>query len=614
MSENVENGEDDYDMEEEQEEIDENEIGKTRLATDFLKENPDLGPKKLTEYRKRFDYLRKSAKAPVVLEQNNIFNANEGTYRFQDAWRPNEMYWIPERLIYRLTCNPIVHKNLAMVLKDFRYANKRGHLDSGKLQFTLEELSKYNTEKCSYVAINGVVYDITDWAAMHPGGESVIRMFAGKEVSDVFSAFHDKAAWSQLKSMRVGVLTDHLETPAYVKEFRELNSKFRRMGLYDINHQKYWRLIAGIVCVYCIFFSVMFSGLSDFYKLLVCPILPLIWIQSGFLGHDLGHNQMFGKKQYNEGLGFVFGTMLMGLSMDWWKSTHNTHHAVTNSIDLDPDTQYLPIFAISSHLVKDFVSKYHKKVFVFDYITREIVKRQHLLMFPVMAFARVNIYIQGIKHLVMKKSVKNRTLEIFGLAFFFWWYIQLTLSLSTWYACLAFFVITQTGNMYLHTLLAVNHFTQEKYAGLPIDSKFTLEEFSKTDMKSDFENGEIDNRVEKLKRLERGMSKHSLEPKVQVSDFYITQLRTTMNLEYPSCLLYGGLHHQIEHHMYPFIPHYNLTFAAPLVKDICQRHGLPYRTVPDWTTGIAALYSHLAKIAYRAKDFTPLGEIFHTVG
>ena len=481
-------------------------------------------------------------------------------------------------------------------------------------KYTLEQLSTHNTEKSSLVTIRGVVYDITQFASMHPGGEEVIRMFSGKDVTDVFTTFHEKDAWAKLQKFRVGVLGDGLSNPEYVEEFRALNSKFRRMGLYEINHWMYYRLIAAIICMHTLFFYVMLSDYDYRLKLLISPLLPLTWMQSGFLGHDLGHNQMFKKTEYNEAVGFVLNTCLMGMCMDWWKSTHNTHHAVTNSIDLDPDTQYFPIFAVSSHLVKSFFSKYHKKMFVFDSLTKFFVTKQHYLLFPVMAFARVNIYFQGVKHLITKRNVQNRLRELVGIMFFLSWYAYLIFSFPTVLSGLAFFLITQAGNLYLHSLLAVNHFTQEKYSGLPLDMEYTLEDISKVGKHDDWANVATEDREEDMNSLEREMNARRPSPRVQASNFYITQLRTTMNLEYSSCFLYGGLHHQIEHHIYPFIPHYNLCYAAPLVKDICRRYDLPYRTVPDWTTGIYVLTRHLQDIALRAKDLSALSELFHTAG
>lgn len=39
--------------------------------------------------------------------------------------------------------------------------------------FSLEELAKHNTESDCYVAVNGVVLDVTSYLSQHPGGKKV---------------------------------------------------------------------------------------------------------------------------------------------------------------------------------------------------------------------------------------------------------------------------------------------------------------------------------------------------------------------------------------------------------------------------------------------------------
>jgi cytochrome b involved in lipid metabolism len=37
--------------------------------------------------------------------------------------------------------------------------------------FTREEVAKNNTDKSAFIIIDSIVYDITRFASMHPGGE-----------------------------------------------------------------------------------------------------------------------------------------------------------------------------------------------------------------------------------------------------------------------------------------------------------------------------------------------------------------------------------------------------------------------------------------------------------
>ena len=52
--------------------------------------------------------------------------------------------------------------------------------------FTWQQLAQHNREGDAYVAIHGNVYDVTQWMYQHPGGSDVLRVAAGRDVSQVF--------------------------------------------------------------------------------------------------------------------------------------------------------------------------------------------------------------------------------------------------------------------------------------------------------------------------------------------------------------------------------------------------------------------------------------------
>jgi len=41
--------------------------------------------------------------------------------------------------------------------------------------------------------------------------------------------------------------------------------------------------------------------------------------------------------------GILIGNATGGISLAWWKRSHNVHHVVCNSIENDPDIQHLPV-------------------------------------------------------------------------------------------------------------------------------------------------------------------------------------------------------------------------------------------------------------------------------
>merc|ERR1712048_585776 len=91
----------------------------------------------------------------------------------------------------------------------------------------------------------------------------------------------------------------------------------------------------------------------------------------------------------------IFVTSVFGVSGQWWKRSHNTHHIFPNSIDWDPDIQHLPFLAIDKEILSGIFSFYHGKAMPFDYVAQIFIRLQHYLFFPIMGFARFFMYIQS---------------------------------------------------------------------------------------------------------------------------------------------------------------------------------------------------------------------------
>lgn len=53
--------------------------------------------------------------------------------------------------------------------------------------FTLEEIAKHNTLKSLWAIFNDRVYDVTEFAQDHPGGDDMLLEYAGKDITEVMS-------------------------------------------------------------------------------------------------------------------------------------------------------------------------------------------------------------------------------------------------------------------------------------------------------------------------------------------------------------------------------------------------------------------------------------------
>uniref|UniRef100_A0A2N9H9Z2 Cytochrome b5 heme-binding domain-containing protein n=1 Tax=Fagus sylvatica TaxID=28930 RepID=A0A2N9H9Z2_FAGSY len=104
-----------------------------------------------------------------------------------------------------------------------------------------EKLGKHNKRGDLWISIQGKIYDVTDWAKEHPGGEAPLLSLAGQDVTDAFVAYHPGTAWQYLDKFFTGTWV-HLGCGA---------------------------------------------------------LMGIMWIQSGWIGHDSGHYKVMSSKGFN---------------------------------------------------------------------------------------------------------------------------------------------------------------------------------------------------------------------------------------------------------------------------------------------------------------------------
>jgi len=75
---------------------------------------------------------------------------------------------------------------------------------------TLSELRKRNTAQECWLAINGSVYNVTDYISRHPGGADLILANCGKDASQAFNTQggqgkHSTGAKAKLETYKIGI-------------------------------------------------------------------------------------------------------------------------------------------------------------------------------------------------------------------------------------------------------------------------------------------------------------------------------------------------------------------------------------------------------------------------
>jgi hypothetical protein len=85
------------------------------------------------------------------------------------------------------------------------------------------------------------------------------------------------------------------------------------------------------------------------------------------------------------------------------------------------------------------------------------------------------------------------------------------------------------------------------------------------------------------------------------------QVRTTRDVnDTPfNAWFMGGLHLQVEHHIFPTMPRHSLAKAAPFVREACKRHGVPYHCTGLWE-GTREVIAHLAEVSLEMHQHGPM--------
>ena len=79
---------------------------------------------------------------------------------------------------------------------------------------TLPELSQHNKAGDMWIAVDGLVYDISKFAKMHPGGERVLSGYAGKDASEEFWELHRSDVLVRYNRLVIGKLEGAKDTSA----------------------------------------------------------------------------------------------------------------------------------------------------------------------------------------------------------------------------------------------------------------------------------------------------------------------------------------------------------------------------------------------------------------
>ncbi|KAL4808851.1 fatty acid desaturase-domain-containing protein [Aspergillus unguis] len=342
------------------------------------------------------------------------------------------------------------------------------------------------------------------------------------------------------------------------QRYRELNRRIEAEGLYDCRYFSYfieacrYTLLAG--------FSYIFLRLE--WYMTSAFLLGCFWHQLVFSAHDAGHIAITHNYQVDSTIGMIIADYLGGLSLGWWKRSHNVHHIVTNEPEHDPDIEHMPFFAISHRFFTSLRSTYYDRIMYFDAFSNFMLKYQNYLYYPILLFGRFNLYRLSWEYLILGQGPRkgpawwHRWFEIAGQIFFWTWfgYGVLYSMIPNWSTRIGFLLISHMVTAPVHVQITLSHFAMST-ADLGVHESFPQK-----------------------------------------------MLRTTMDVDCPTWLdfFHGGLQFQAIHHLYPRIPRHNLRRTQRLVLEFCRDTGIPYALF-TFTDGNKEVIGKLGDIAKQVR-------------
>ncbi|KAK9772756.1 putative Fatty acid desaturase-domain-containing protein [Seiridium cardinale] len=342
-----------------------------------------------------------------------------------------------------------------------------------------------------------------------------------------------------------------------VQKYRALHERIKAEGLYKCNYTSYGIEISR--------YSLLFGGMLTFlhwgWYVPSALCLGAFWHQMVFTAHDAGHMGITHHFQVDTVLGIVIADFLGGLSLGWWKRSHNVHHIVTNSPEHDPDIEHMPFFAVTHRLLGSLRSTYYDRVMHYDAAARFLISIQQYTYYIILLFGRFNLYRLSWEYIILGLGPRkgpawwHRWLELAGQICFWTWfgYGVVYKSIPTGWDRFVFVMVSHMVTMPVHLQITLSHFA---------------------------------------------MSTADLGPH---ESFPQKMLRTTMDVDCPQWLdfFHGGLQFQAIHHLYPRIPRHNLRRTQKLVQEFCDEVDIPY-ALYGFVGGNQEVIGRLAEVSRQA--------------
>jgi len=273
--------------------------------------------------------------------------------------------------------------------------------------------------------------------------------------------------------------------------------------------------VRGTIEMIAILFSITLALATAPYwnPILLALFLTLIFTRSVFVSHDILHTQYFKNKSLSKKLSYPFSALILSNSSSWWDYKHNVnHHTYCNIVEKDEDIRALDGAFTPNKGDSPFIKKY-----------------KHIIFWGAMFFMFPAFIGQSYKFVIKRKLWGE-----FALMLLHWPLIWGVLLYQI--GAMNTFIVALTMNFILSPWLAFGFITNH----------LGCETFS--------------------------------EEEAKAFSWMELQMRGSRSLKGGKIIhwLYGGLNTQIEHHLFPKAPRFNLLKVQQITKEFAEKYGIPY--------------------------------------
>jgi len=260
--------------------------------------------------------------------------------------------------------------------------------------------------------------------------------------------------------------------------------------------------------------GVAYATMAEWNPMLLGLFLTLVFTRAVFVSHDILHLQYFKNKKLSFWLSYPFSAIILSNSSSWWDFKHNiNHHTWCNVVEKDEDIRALDGAFTPNHKGDSaFLRKY-----------------KYIIFWGAMFFMYPAFIKQSYQFVLRKKRYGEFALMLLHWPVM-WGPIFYTLPLGS--ALTVFVTLYISLSAWLAFGFITNHLGCEV---------FDLEE-------------------------SRELSWMEL------------QMRGSRSLKGGKFVhwFYGGLNTQIEHHLFPKAPRFNLLRVQEITKNFAKKHGIDY--------------------------------------